>query len=72
MSRIEYEGWRKLHELGAPYPKTLRTVGGGSRNLGWMQMRAKLIGFPLLPLKYDEAAYGAALLALRGVIKGAA
>ncbi|EIJ33258.1 FGGY-family carbohydrate kinase [Thiothrix nivea] len=66
MTRIEHEGWRKLHELGAPYPKTLRTVGGGSRNPAWMQIRAKLIGVPLLPARHDEAAYGAALLALKG------
>ncbi|MBO0614915.1 FGGY-family carbohydrate kinase [Thiothrix fructosivorans] len=63
MSRIEQEGWQRLHELGAPYPKTLRTVGGGSRNPAWMQMRAKLIGVSLVPSKHDEAAFGAALLA---------
>ncbi|WMP18163.1 FGGY-family carbohydrate kinase [Thiothrix lacustris] len=64
MSRIEREGWQRLHELGAPYPQTLRTVGGGSRNPAWMQMRAKLIGAPLLASRHDEAAFGAALLAL--------
>jgi hypothetical protein len=63
MSRIELEGWQRLHELGAPYPQTLRTVGGGSRNPAWMQMRARLIGVPLLPSLHDEAAFGAALLA---------
>ncbi len=64
MSRIELEGWQRLHELGAPYPKTLRTVGGGSRNPAWMQMRARLIGAPMLASKHDEAAFGAALLEL--------
>lgn len=63
MSRIEHEGWQRLHELGAPYPKTLRTVGGGSRNPAWMQMRARLIGVPMLSSKHTEAAFGAALLA---------
>jgi hypothetical protein len=63
MSRIEQEGWQRLHELGAPYPRTLRTVGGGSRNPAWMQMRARLIGVPMLLSQHDEAAFGAALLA---------
>ncbi len=63
MSRIEQEGWQRLHELGAPYPRTLRTVGGGSRNPAWMQMRARLIGVPLVLPLHDEAAFGAALLA---------
>ncbi|QLQ32371.1 MAG: FGGY-family carbohydrate kinase [Candidatus Thiothrix singaporensis] len=66
MSRIEHAGWRKLHELGAPYPATLRTVGGGSRNPAWMRMRATLIGAPMPPAHQCEAAYGAALLALHG------
>lgn len=65
MSRIEHAGWQRLHELGAPYPRTLRTVGGGSRNPAWMQMRAKLMGVPLVPSLHDEAAFGAALLVLR-------
>lgn len=68
MSRIEHEGWCKLHELGAPYPKTLRTVGGGSRNPAWVQIREKLTGVPLLPARQYEAAYGAALLALKSVV----
>ncbi len=63
MSRIEQEGWQRLHELGALYPKTLRTVGGGSRNPAWMQMRETLIGVPMLHSQHDEAAFGAALLA---------
>ncbi|WP_308873410.1 FGGY-family carbohydrate kinase [Thiothrix subterranea] len=63
MSRIEHAGWQRLHELGAPYPRTLRTVGGGSRNPAWMQMRETLIGAPFLPSTHDEAAFGAALLA---------
>jgi len=68
MSRIEQEGWQRLHELGAPYPRTLRTVGGGSRNPAWMQMRERLIGVPFVPSLHDEAAFGAALLAT-GTIK---
>ncbi|MEB4589538.1 FGGY-family carbohydrate kinase [Candidatus Thiothrix sp. Deng01] len=64
MSRIEHAGWRKLHELGAPYPVTLRTVGGGSGNPAWMRMRQQMIGVPMPPAHQHGAAYGAALLAL--------
>ena len=64
MSRIEQQGWQRLHELGAPYPQTLRTVGGGSGNPAWMQMRARLIGAPLVASRHTEAAFGVALLAL--------
>jgi hypothetical protein len=66
MSRIESQAWQRLAELGAPYPRRLFTVGGGSRNPAWMQMRKKCIGAPMLAAKHSEAAFGAALLALRG------
>lgn len=65
MSRIEYQGWQRLKELGAPWPKSLRTVGGGSHNPAWMQMRQKLMNVPMPPPRHGEAAYGAALLAVR-------
>lgn len=67
MSQIEWQAWQKLHELGVPLPKTLRTVGGGSHNPAWMQLRQQLMGIPMLAVAQDEAAYGAALLAWRGL-----
>lgn len=63
MVRIEQLGWQRLHTLGAPYPRTLRTVGGGSRNPAWQRLRERMLGIPLLPARQQEAAYGAALLA---------
>lgn len=63
MSRIEREGWQKLHRLGAPYPSGVRTVGGGAQNPAWRQIREKLLGVPMLAAGQEEAAYGAALLA---------
>ncbi len=65
MSEIEYQGWKKLNELGAPWPKSLCTVGGGSRNPAWMQMRQKLINVPMPSPRHNEAAFGAALLAFK-------
>lgn len=63
MTRIEHQGWQRLHELGAPYPLTLRTVGGGSQNPAWTTMREQTIGMQNITPQYTEAAYGAALLA---------
>lgn len=63
MTRIEHQGWQRLHELGAPYPRTLRTVGGGSQNPAWTTMREQYIGVQNITPPHTEAAYGAALLA---------
>ena len=66
IARIEAEGYRLLNHLGAPYPKSVRSVGGGSRNPAWNRIREKALGVPMLEVKYPDAAYGAALLALKG------
>ena len=66
IAAIEHQGYRKLHELGAPYPKRLFTAGGGSRNPAWNQVRSRLLGLTLLPALRTEACYGAALLAKQG------
>lgn len=63
MARIEHQGWQRLHELGAPYPHTLRTVGGGSQNPAWTTIREQKIGVSNTLPPQTEAAYGAALLA---------
>ncbi|MEZ5448162.1 MAG: FGGY-family carbohydrate kinase [Thiolinea sp.] len=63
MSRIERECWQKLQALGAPYPNSVRTVGGGAGNPAWMQIRERMLGVPMVPVLNEEAAYGAALLA---------
>lgn len=66
IARIEAEGYRRLAELGAPYPHTVRSVGGGAVNEPWTRMRARLLDTRLLPAVQSEAAYGAALLARQG------
>ncbi len=66
MARIEQRAYQVLAGLGAPYPVTVRSVGGGAVNAAWRDLRARLLGVPLLTPAQHEAAYGTALLALRG------
>lgn len=66
LARIELRGYRLLEELGAPYPERVITVGGGAVNRPWQRIRADLLGVPVEPAVQQEAAFGAALLALRG------
>lgn len=66
MARIEYEAYRKLQELGCPWPTSIRTVGGGANNSTWSKLRAKLLQVPMFIPEHTQAAYGAALLALQG------
>ena len=66
MARIEHQGYQLLTELGAPYPVSVRSAGGGSQNPAWTKMREKLLGVPMLNAQQQEAAYGSALLARKG------
>lgn len=63
VARIELLGYQTLAKLGAPYPESIRSVGGGAGNPTWTRMRARLLEVPLMAPRYREAAYGAALLA---------
>ncbi|MCP5142527.1 MAG: FGGY-family carbohydrate kinase [Gammaproteobacteria bacterium] len=62
MARIEQHAYRLLAELGAPYPTSLRTAGGGAHNAAWSEIRHRMLGVKMLPATQEEAAYGAALL----------
>jgi len=66
IARIEQRGYELLHRLGAPYPTSVRSVGGGAVNQAWTQIRAGLLGVPMLTPAQTQAAYGAALLARQG------
>lgn len=63
LARIEQHGYRRLAELGAPYPNRVISVGGGARNVAWTTIRAQMLGVPVVSATHQEAAYGAALLA---------
>jgi sugar (pentulose or hexulose) kinase len=68
IATIEARGYRLLAELGAPYPSQVLTVGGGAANRGWQHIRATRLQVPVSRAAHEEAAYGAALLALRGEV----
>ncbi|MCF6234929.1 MAG: FGGY-family carbohydrate kinase [Gammaproteobacteria bacterium] len=65
IAQIEKRGYELLAELGAPYPTSIKTTGGGASNPAWRQIRSHMLGVPVLEATQNEAAYGAALLALR-------
>ncbi len=68
IARIEQRGYELLHRLGAPYPTSVRTVGGGAVNQAWTQIRAGLLGVPMLTPAQTQAAYGVAMLARQGAL----
>ncbi|HKJ75888.1 MAG TPA: FGGY-family carbohydrate kinase, partial [Gammaproteobacteria bacterium] len=66
IAAVEAAAYRRLAALGAPYPASVRSVGGGARNPCWTRIRRRLLGVPVDRPNHGEAAYGTALLALRG------
>jgi sugar (pentulose or hexulose) kinase len=67
IANIEAEGYGLLHRLGAPKPRTVYSIGGGARNEPWRQIRQKKLGIPVVRAAQQEAAFGTALLALKGI-----
>jgi sugar (pentulose or hexulose) kinase len=72
MASIESRAYGCLSELGAPPLRSLRTVGGGAANPAWTAIRQRLLPVPFLPPLSEEAAFGAALLALQGAVSAGA
>lgn len=64
MARIEAAGYARLEALGAPRPVRVLTTGGGSVNRTWEAIRSRVLELPVEMADQQEAAYGAALLAL--------
>ncbi|MEW6125324.1 MAG: FGGY-family carbohydrate kinase [Pseudomonadota bacterium] len=67
MARIERDGYRRLHALGAPWPVRVLSMGGGARNPAWTAIRARLLGVPVEACPDSIPACGAARLALKGL-----
>ena len=65
IARIEERGYRLLEKLGAPYPVSVRTTGGGAQNPAWTQIRQHYLKTVMKEPRHSEAAYGSALLAQR-------
>ncbi|RWB78658.1 MAG: carbohydrate kinase [Mesorhizobium sp.] len=66
IAAIEALGYRRLAELGAPPLTSVRSVGGGAANAAWTAIRQRKLGVEFRPALSDEAAAGAARLALMG------
>ncbi|UBF29221.1 FGGY-family carbohydrate kinase [Kovacikia minuta CCNUW1] len=66
MARIEAEGYRLLQTLGASPLTQVYTAGGGAKNETWNAIRSRQMGVSVIRSPHTEAAYGTALLALRG------
>jgi sugar (pentulose or hexulose) kinase len=67
IAAIEQRGYRLLEQLGAPYPSRVHTTGGGAVNAGWQAIREAALGVPVCAAEHQQAAYGAALLAMQGM-----
>ncbi|MEL7143515.1 MAG: FGGY-family carbohydrate kinase [Cyanobacteria bacterium J06643_4] len=67
IARIECQGYKKLETLGAPSLKKVYTAGGGAQNSTWQTIRQQQLGVAVAVADQTEAAYGTALLALRGL-----
>ena len=69
IARIERQAYALLHELGAPYPVSVQTAGGGSANPAWTEIRRNMLGVPVSTAEQSEACYGSALLASRACLQ---
>jgi sugar (pentulose or hexulose) kinase len=65
IAEIEHTGYKLLEQLGAPYPSSVKTAGGGAINEAWQQIREYKLGVPVTTATHTAAAYGAALLAVK-------
>ena len=69
IARIEIRGYQLLQQLGATPLTHVSTAGGGAVNSTWTQIRARYLQVPLVAPVHTAAAYGTALLALRGAVE---
>jgi D-ribulokinase len=67
IARIEATAYQLLQAQGATPLSQVYTAGGGAKNSSWMTMRQRLLGVPVRAARQTQAAYGAAILAQRGI-----
>lgn len=65
IAEIEHTGYKLLQQLGAPYPTSVITNGGGAINTAWNKIRENKLGVPVSKALHSDAAYGAAKLAAK-------
>jgi sugar (pentulose or hexulose) kinase len=70
IAAVEDLAYRRMAELGGPRLRSLRSVGGGAQNAVWTEIRRRMLDVPFQPALSEEAAAGAACLALQGAIAG--
>ncbi|XP_022747527.1 uncharacterized protein LOC111297148 isoform X3 [Durio zibethinus] len=66
IARIEAKAYILLKNLGATQADEVFTAGGGAENEKWTKIRERVLGLRVSRATQTEAAYGAALLALKG------
>ncbi|XP_034681956.1 D-ribulose kinase isoform X2 [Vitis riparia] len=66
IARIEAKAYSLLKYMGATQVDEVFTAGGGAKNRTWAKIRERVLGLPVSRAIQTEAAYGAALLALKG------
>ena len=66
ITSIEKMGYKVLQQHGAPTPQRLFTVGGGTKNKVWNDMRNQALNIPMHKVLNPHAAFGAALIAKQG------
>lgn len=67
IARIECQGYQLLQQLGATPLTRIYTAGGGAANTTWTAIRQRYFDVPVVASKNTQAAYGTALLAMRGI-----
>lgn len=67
IAAIEKHGYDRLADLGAPALRSVRSVGGGAGNAAWTAIRQRRLAVPFLTARSEQAAAGAARLALKGL-----
>ncbi|MEG4026696.1 MULTISPECIES: FGGY-family carbohydrate kinase [unclassified Microcoleus] len=68
IARIEARGYQLLQELGATPLTKVYTAGGGAKNSVWSAIRKRYLKVPVETPVHTAAAYGVALLAMRGAM----
>ncbi len=65
-AKIEAQGYQQLQQLSTPPAKTVYTIGGGSHNHLWQQLRQHYMPKQIIQaVPQAQPAYGCALLALQ-------
>jgi sugar (pentulose or hexulose) kinase len=67
IAKIEVLGYQRLADLGGPALAAVRTTGTGARNTTWTSIRRRALGVDVISARSEEAAMGAATLALKAM-----